>query len=189
MGIRDWPQQVRRGPFEDVCDKGALRYVLEGCGTVTARGQSISVTQNSLITVQEQCTLSWQPEEEEFVLLTPEYNGPPIGLVFGAFAAMCVCLVSLTAASAVESTIEPSSWNQPMDVAEGWMALCQPPAGTTLEPVDDSSSVQAAHDAALMVPSDGEGILGVDLRMVWAAAVGTLLVSRLSSSQSPGSSP
>ena len=37
MGCRDWPQTSKRGPFEDECAAGALRYVLEGRGRVRAR--------------------------------------------------------------------------------------------------------------------------------------------------------
>ena len=99
MGCRDWPQTSKRGPFEDECAAGALRYVLEGRGRVRARTGSEPATTDeeqevvvgSLLEVSEACTLSWLPEAgcEEMVILTPEYKGPPIAFVAAAFVGLC----------------------------------------------------------------------------------------------------
>ena len=107
MGCRDWPQTSKRGPFEDECAAGALRYVLEGRGRVRARTGSEPATTDeeqevevgSLLEVSEACTLSWLPEAgcEEMVILTPEYKGPPIAFVAAAFVGLCA--ISLLAVS------------------------------------------------------------------------------------------
>jgi hypothetical protein len=105
MGCRDWPQTSKRGPFEDECAAGALRYVLEGRGRVRARtgsepastDEEQEVEVGSLLEVSETCTLSWLPEAgcEEMVILTPEYKGPPIAFVAAAFLGLCA--ISLAA--------------------------------------------------------------------------------------------
>ena len=107
MGCRDWPQTSKRGPFEDECAAGALRYVLEGRGRVRARtgseptatDEEQEVEVGSLLEVSEACTLTWLPEAgcEEIVILTPEYKGPPIAGVAAAFVGLCA--VSLLAVS------------------------------------------------------------------------------------------
>lgn len=107
MGCRDWPQTSKRGPFEDECAAGALRYVLEGRGRVRARTGSEPATTDeeqevvvgSLLEVSEACTLSWLPEAgcEEMVILTPEYKGPPIAFVAAAFVGLCaISLLAVT---------------------------------------------------------------------------------------------
>ena len=107
MGVRDWPQTSKRGPFEDECAAGALRYILEGRGRVRARvgsepgsaDEEQEVSVGSLLQVSEACTLSWLPEAdcEEIVLLTPEYKGPPLAFVAAAFVGLCA--ISLLAIS------------------------------------------------------------------------------------------
>ena len=94
QGVRDWPQTSNRGPFEDVCEAGALRYVLQGSGTVRARmgdapapeDPEVSVDIGTMLEVSEPCTLVWMPDNKlGFVLLTPEYKGPPLLAVGAAF--------------------------------------------------------------------------------------------------------
>lgn len=103
LGIRDWPSQAHDVPWTDECDDGALRYVLEGVGTVTTGGgttaESIAVAPGMLLTSTFACTLSWVPGGEgEMVILTPEYRGPPLALVagglFGAFALLIAATVA-----------------------------------------------------------------------------------------------
>ena len=104
MGIRDWPSQVYSESWVDECDDNALRYVLEGSGTVsrlrdgTLDGglESIAVAPNTLVTVTEACSLSWVLDAgAEMVVLTPEYKGPPLGLVAGGlFGALAVLVAT-----------------------------------------------------------------------------------------------
>ena len=103
MGIRDWPETVvskntaQQGVLDDECDAGAMRYVLEGTGTVeTEAGDRIEVAPNSLIEVKDAGSLVWSVGDDcnEMILLTPEYRGPPIALVAAVFVAMCAALVA-----------------------------------------------------------------------------------------------
>ena len=60
----------------DECADGALRYVLEGTGSVCADGdEPVAVAVNTLVRVDGATTLRWVPDDE-LVLLTPEYKGP-----------------------------------------------------------------------------------------------------------------
>ena len=101
MGIRDWPSLSVCEPLEQQCNDGALRYVLEGSGTVNCAGESFAVTPNTLITVrsEEGATLRWTLDDgcAELIILTPEYQGPPLLPIIGAFLAACVVLVASTA--------------------------------------------------------------------------------------------
>ena len=101
MGIRDWPSLSVSEPLEQQCNDGALRYVLEGSGTVDCAGESFAVTPNTLITVrsEEGATLRWTLDDgcAELIILTPEYQGPPLLPIIGAFLAACVVLVASTA--------------------------------------------------------------------------------------------
>ena len=94
QGVRDWPQTSSRGPFEDTCNAGALRYVLQGSGTVRAQlGASpapqdpeVAVEVGTMLEVSEPCKLVWMPDNKlGFVILTPEYKGPPLLAVAAAF--------------------------------------------------------------------------------------------------------
>ena len=101
MGIRDWPSSSVCEPLEEMCNDGALRYVLEGTGTVDCAGESFTVTPNTLIRVRsgEGATLRWTLDDgcAELVILTPEYQGPPLLPIIGAFLAVCAVLVVSTA--------------------------------------------------------------------------------------------
>ena len=102
MGLRDWPSTVVRGSLEDSCEAGAMRYVLEGTGRLACDGTSnrvpIGVNVGDLIRVNEQAELRWEPDDSvaEMVILSPEYRGPPLLPVVGAFAALCVLLIAAT---------------------------------------------------------------------------------------------
>ena len=146
MGLRDWPQQLHREPFTDECNGGTRRYVLEGSGTVSSgEGDSAAVGPNALITVDESCTLTWAFGDgvEEIVLLTPEYQGPPLFAVAAAFALMTAGLAVLAApagavAEEVRGTVASSAGSVP-DL-DAWMALCNPPSA------DEASQVSSAVD-------------------------------------------
>jgi len=103
MGIRDWPASARKLPFEDECAGGALRYVLEGRGSVACGSERYSVGPNSLVSVspsEQSVTLEWTSEDGgadgELVLLTPEYKGPPLLPFAAAFFACCAGLVAVS---------------------------------------------------------------------------------------------
>ena len=102
LGIRDWPSIARTAAFEEACTEGSLRYVLEGRGFVTSGvNNSVPVTPNSLLRVTtDSSTLSWTLDEgcDELVVLTPEYQGPPIALVAGVFAVLCIGLILASSA-------------------------------------------------------------------------------------------
>ena len=104
MGLRDWPSTVvDAGGLDERCDVGAMRYVLEGEGTVTdsATGTTVKVKPNSLVRVlaEDGAELQWVPAPpcQELVLLTPEYRGPSLLPVVGGFAVACVALIAATA--------------------------------------------------------------------------------------------
>ena len=101
MGVRDWPSTIVRAPYlQEECKAGALRYVLEGTGSVDYNGKSIDVAPNSLIKVpidEDGASLRWVPDEGEMVLLTPEYQGPSLLATAGSFLLLCVTLVAATA--------------------------------------------------------------------------------------------
>lgn len=104
--MRDWPPMASRVAFDDNCEDGAMRYVLEGSGTVSCGGDTIPIAVGMLVTVGSDATaefapralLRWTPDDEcdELVLLTPEYKGVPLLPVAGAFFAMCAALIVAT---------------------------------------------------------------------------------------------
>ena len=93
-GVRDWPSTVISVRLEDECQAGAQRYVLEGCGTCDCDGSRFDVAPNTLVRVDADATLKWERSgDEELVLLTPEYQGPPLLPIAGGFLAVCVALI------------------------------------------------------------------------------------------------
>ena len=95
LGVRDWPQTAKQGPFDDECDAGALRYVLEGTGSVCADGdQPVAVAVNTLVRVDSPTTLRWVPDDE-LVLLTPEYKGPNLLPFAAGFVVLMVALIAV----------------------------------------------------------------------------------------------
>ena len=87
MGLRDWPSTVvtqgGRAAYDSAIEDGALRYVLEGTGTVCRDdGEARKIGPNTLVRVlgTEGGALRWALDEgvDELVLLTPEYKGPPL---------------------------------------------------------------------------------------------------------------
>ena len=92
MGLRDWPSTVVQGSLTDPCKDGGMRYVLEGSGTASRGDESLAVSVGSLVTVRGGGDVIWEADGSEMVLLTPEYNGPPLlpiaGGLFLAFAAL-----------------------------------------------------------------------------------------------------
>ena len=95
LGIRDWPQTATSSELVDECADGALRYVLEGTGSVCADGdEPVAVAVNTLVRVDGGGTLRWVPDDE-LVLLTPEYKGPNLLPFVGGFVVLMVALVAV----------------------------------------------------------------------------------------------
>ena len=96
LGIRDWPQTATSAELVDECADGALRYVLEGTGSVCADGdEPVAVAVNTLVRVDGATTLRWVPDGDELVLLTPEYKGPNLLPFVGGFVVLMVALVAV----------------------------------------------------------------------------------------------
>ena len=100
MGVRDWPDTVVKVYKEEEVAKGAIRYVLEGTGTVNLPdGESVPVGVGSLVkvTAEDGVALRWVPDDGEMLLLTPEYQGPPLLVTAGGFVLACAALIAATA--------------------------------------------------------------------------------------------
>ena len=96
LGIRDWPQTATSTELVDECADGALRYVLEGTGSVCADGnEPVAVAVNTLVRVDSATTLRWVPDGDELVLLTPEYKGPNLLPFAAGFVVLMVALVAV----------------------------------------------------------------------------------------------
>ena len=96
LGIRDWPQTATSSELVDECADGALRYVLEGTGSVCADGdEPVAVAVNTLVRVDGGGTLRWVPDADELVLLTPEYKGPNLLPFAAGFVVLMVALVAV----------------------------------------------------------------------------------------------
>ena len=83
--------------MQETCVDGAMRYVLEGAGTVVCGEARIAVEPNTLVRVRgDEVALYWQPDDSrcsEMILLTPEYRGPPLLPIVAGFGLACVALV------------------------------------------------------------------------------------------------
>ena len=96
IGIRDWPQTATSSELVDECADGALRYVLEGTGSVCADGdEPVAVAVNTLVRVDGATTLRWVSDGDELVLLTPEYKGPNLLPFAAGFVVLMVGLVAV----------------------------------------------------------------------------------------------
>ena len=96
LGVRDWPQTATSSELVDECADGALRYVLEGTGSVCADGdEPVAVAVNTLVRVDSATTLRWVPDGDELVLLTPEYKGPNLLPFAAGFVVLMVALVAV----------------------------------------------------------------------------------------------
>ena len=87
------PREVPAGWRE--CADGALRYVLEGTGSVCADGdEPVAVAVNTLVRVDGATTLRWVPDDE-LVLLTPEYKGPNLLPFAAGFLVLMIGLIAV----------------------------------------------------------------------------------------------
>lgn len=94
MGIRDWPQQLKTGSWEETIKENetVVRYVLDGTGTLCIRNNGSEKKQNvgpgTLIEATGECGLIWEVKNnEEMIILTPTYEEG------GTFLAVVVCLI------------------------------------------------------------------------------------------------
>ena len=95
QGIREWPQQTKKGTWREDSEDGEIltRYVLEGTGTVEIEEQgnakSFQVAPGTLIEVDGKAALSWAATSSEMIILTPGFEQ---GGVFAAVAAVVLIL-------------------------------------------------------------------------------------------------
>lgn len=89
MGIRDWPQQLRKGSWEETSNEGQalVRYVLDGTGVIEIESgvspkTTSKISPGSLVAVSGEATLSWRADGE-MIILTPgfEEGGKFLGVV------------------------------------------------------------------------------------------------------------
>ena len=78
---------------------GNREYVRYGSLTFNPNTKSFAVAPNSLVKVLDEdgAELRWLPDEGEMVLLTPEYQGPPLLATAGGFLVLCATLIAATA--------------------------------------------------------------------------------------------
>lgn len=103
MGIRDWPQQLKTGTWEEQAGDGQtiVRYVLDGKGVVEISTDDqtgtkrTSVGPGSLVEVTGEASLSWKASSGEMIVLTPgfEEGGKLIGVAV-AMIVLCGALVA-----------------------------------------------------------------------------------------------
>lgn len=101
MGIREWPQQLKKGSWEEKSNEGQtlVRYVLDGTGVLEIETDDLPKTTNklssgTLVEVSGESSLSWRADDE-MIILTPgfEEGGKFIGVIlvmlltFGALLA------------------------------------------------------------------------------------------------------
>lgn len=104
LGIREWPQQVKRGKWSEFVpsETTVTRYVLEGSGTLEiidedqAKVQRTTLVPGTLIEVTGTASLQWSTSGDdndknnnnEMILLTPnfEQGGLLVGVVVSVIA-------------------------------------------------------------------------------------------------------
>jgi hypothetical protein len=106
LGVRDWPQQLKKGAWTEQVGGGqtVVRYVLDGTGIVetttsdetgTDKKQRTSVGPGSLMEVAGEASLSWEASSGEMIILTPGYEEG--GKLLGVAVAMVVLCGALVA--------------------------------------------------------------------------------------------
>lgn len=80
MGIRDWPQQLKEGTWDEETREGQtlIRYILDGTGVLRTEaddlGQnSYQLTPGTLVEVTGKASLSWRANEK-LIILTPGFE-------------------------------------------------------------------------------------------------------------------
>jgi hypothetical protein len=101
LGIRDWPQQLKKGSWSEASDPGQtlVRYVLDGTGTVEIESNQSSKSSvlgpGTLIEVTGEAHLSWEASSSEMILLTPGFEER--GKLLGVAALMVIVCGALIA--------------------------------------------------------------------------------------------
>lgn len=105
MGVREWPQQIKKGSWQEESAAGTelVRYVLEGEGTLTATSaddqqtETASIQPGTLIKVEGPAFLEWESATDDMILLTPNYEqGGILVTVGGGLLLLLVGLVATT---------------------------------------------------------------------------------------------
>ena len=80
MGVREWPQQLKKGTWQESSKEGGtlVRYVLDGTGSleVSENGspnRKISLSPGTLLEVSGDVSLSWTAKNE-MIILTPGFE-------------------------------------------------------------------------------------------------------------------
>ena len=112
MGIRDWPQQLKKGTWDENAGEGQtlVRYVLDGTGSLEITTGATNdgndddsspkttttnkLAPGTLIEVTGESTLSWRADDE-IIILTPGFEEG--GKFLGVLALMVVSFVALLA--------------------------------------------------------------------------------------------
>ena len=96
MGIREWPQQLKKGAWEESSSEGQtlVRYVLDGTGSLEVMDVESSTTSTTklspgtLVEISGEASLSWN-SDGDMIILTPGFEE---GGTFLAVAAGVVVL-------------------------------------------------------------------------------------------------
>ncbi|CAM9291332.1 unnamed protein product [Heterosigma akashiwo] len=106
MGAREWPQNIRKGAWSEDVGEGKVRYVLQGEGTLDVmesavqESSSFQVGPGTLVEVESECTLNWNINDtEEMVILTPGYEDGKA--LIGIAALFAIGLGALVASSSL----------------------------------------------------------------------------------------
>jgi hypothetical protein len=101
MGVRDWPQQSKKGFWTETASEGQtlVRYVLDGTGYVKIDAdetskQTTQLAPGTLIEITGEATLSWNTPGE-MIILTPGFEEG--GKLLGVAAALIVVCGALIA--------------------------------------------------------------------------------------------
>ena len=105
MGVREWPQQVKKGSWTETAapDAELVRYVLEGKGSLAIVDENggpptkKSVQPGTLISVTGPATLEWEASSVDMILLTPGYEqGGLLVAVGGGLIILMAALIFAT---------------------------------------------------------------------------------------------
>jgi uncharacterized cupin superfamily protein len=97
MGVRDWPQQLKKGTWSEQVPEGRMliRYILDGTGTLQVNGgKRTTVGPGALIEINGDASVEWKASDE-MIILTPGFEeGGKLLIVAIFFAVLCVSLLA-----------------------------------------------------------------------------------------------
>lgn len=80
-GIREWPQQTKKGQWQESVENGEtmLRYILDGSGRVDIQEedgntQTFRVQPGTLVEISDQAMVTWESSSPEMIVLTPNFE-------------------------------------------------------------------------------------------------------------------